>query len=67
MRRKNKIEITVEGMEFPGALKKEHVDIPEVNLKRSGISRGVPEKLMWNFHETWFLTLEYSTGVTQFC
>ena len=29
----------VEDMEFPGVLKKEHVEIPGVNYKRSGISR----------------------------
>ena len=27
---------------------------------RSGISRGVHQKLMWNFHRSWFLTLEFS-------
>ena len=41
--------------------------IPGVNYKRSGISRGVLEKLMWNFHGSWFLTLQFPKGVTQFC
>ena len=36
-------------MEFLGVLKKEHVVIPEVNYKRSAISRSIQEKLMWNF------------------
>ena len=26
----------------------------------TGISRGVHQKLMWNFHGSWFLTLEFS-------
>ena len=42
-------------MEFPGVLKKKHVEIPEVNLKRSGISRGVPEKLG---EFPWFLVFD---------
>ena len=32
-------------MEFPGVLKKKHAEIPGINLKRKGISRGVQEKL----------------------
>ena len=31
-------------MEFPGILKKEHVEIPGVNSKRSGISSSDQEK-----------------------
>ena len=31
-------------MEFPGLLKKENIEIPEVNKKRSRISRGVQGK-----------------------
>ena len=31
-------------MEFPGVLKKENVEIPGVNSKRSRISRGVQGK-----------------------
>ena len=34
----------VEDMEFPGVLKKGHYEIPGVNYKRSGISRGVQEE-----------------------
>ena len=40
----------VEDMEFPEILQKEHVEIPGVNYKRSGIYRGFHEKLTWNFH-----------------
>ena len=50
-------------MKLSGVLKKEHVEILGVNLKRSEISRGVQEKLMWNFHGFWFLTLEFAAGV----
>ena len=56
-----------EDMEFPGVFKKKHVEIPGVSLKRSGNSRGVQEKLMWNFHGSQFLTLEFARGVTQTC
>ena len=31
------------------------------------ISKGVQEKFMWNFHGSWFLTLDFPRGVTQFC
>ena len=55
-------------MEFPGVLKKKHVEIPGVSLKRSGNSRGVQEKLMWNFHGSIFdFALEFARGVTQTC
>ena len=47
----------VEKMEFPGVLKKKHVEILGFNEKRSGISRVVQEKLMWNIHGFLFLTL----------
>ena len=50
-------------MEFPWILKEEYV---EVNRKRSWISRGIQQKLMWNFHASWFLTLKFPMGVTQF-
>ena len=36
-------------------------------LKRGEISRGVEEKLKWNFHGSWFLALEFQRGVIQFC
>ena len=39
-------------MEFPGVLKKEHVEIPGVNSKRSGISSSDCEKgVQHNFVE----------------
>ena len=43
----------MEDMEFPG-VKKEHVEVPGVNLKRSGILRDAQETIMWNFHGSWF-------------
>ena len=50
-------------MEFQGTLKKEHVEFPGVNKKQK-----------WNFkvcsqkaRGSWFLTLEFTRGVTQFC
>ena len=56
-----------EDIKFLGVLKKEHVEIPPgINEKRSGISSCVQEKLMWNFHESLFFTLEFVGGVTQF-
>ena len=41
---------------FLGSIKKE-VEFPGV----------FEEKLMWNFHGSWFLILEFPRGVTQFC
>ena len=54
----------VEDMEFPGVLKKYHVEILGVKWK-SGIFRG-DQEIMLHFHESWFLTLDFSRGVTQF-
>ena len=48
--------------EFPEVLKK-HVEIPAVNRKRSGISRGDHEKFILNFCESWFLVLAFPRGV----
>ena len=33
---------------------------------KSGITRGDQEKIMSNFHESWFLTLKFPRCVTQF-
>ena len=33
---------------------------------KSGITRGDQEKIMSNFHESWFLTLKFPRRVTQF-
>ena len=55
----------VKDMEFPGVIRKVHVENLEVNLKRRGISRSVQEKLMWNFNESWLLTLEFPRAVRQ--
>ena len=57
----------VEDMGFPGVLKKNHVEVLGVNLKRSAISRVVQEKTMWNFHGSLFLNLKFPRGVTKFC
>ena len=54
-------------MEFPGVLKKDHVEIPGVKQKRSAISRGGQEKFMWNFNGSWFLVFEFPRGLAQFC
>ena len=54
-------------MEFPGVLKKDHVEIPGVKQKRSAISRGGQEKFMWNFNGSWFLAFEFPRGLAQFC
>ena len=53
----------VKEMEFPGVFKKKNVEIPGVNLKRSGISEDYQEKIMRNFHGSWFLALEFPNGV----
>ena len=53
----------VEDTEFPRVLKKYHVEITGVNWKRSRIWRGDQEKIMLNFHESWFL--EFQMGETQ--
>ena len=53
-------------MEFPRLLKKYHVEIPGVHSKWSGICRGVQEKIMLNFRDSWFLALEFPRSVTQF-
>ena len=67
----------VEDMEFPGVLKKYHVEVLRVNLKRSAISRDNQKVLhnftefprikqaLFNFHESWLLTLTFRKGVTQ--
>ena len=38
-----------------------------VNKKEVEFSGGDQEKIMWNFHGSWFLTLEIPKGATQFC
>ena len=34
------------------------MEIPGVDKKRSGISKGSPEKIMWNFNK-WVLVLDF--------
>ena len=36
-------------------------------LKGSGISKGVHQKFLLNFHGSWFLTFEIRRGVTKLC
>ena len=43
-------------MEHPGVLKKWHAEFPSVDQKRSGISRGDKEYIVWNLQE-WFNTI----------
>ena len=41
----------VDDIEFPGVLKKEHVEIPGVYQKKGGIFKeDDQEKVFWNFH-----------------
>ena len=46
-------------MEFPGVLKKEHVEIPGVKYKRSGISRDNQEQIMWDIQGFCFWCLNF--------
>ena len=43
------------------------MEIPLVNKKRSGISRGEKEKIMWNSMGLGFWFFEISMGIAQFC
>ena len=42
----------------------------QLQLKKSGVSRGVvssvQEKLIWNFHRSKFLILEFPRDITQY-
>ena len=53
-------------MEISWVWKRKHMEIPGVNQnqKRSEVSRGDQEKIMWNFHGSWFLPMELPRGVT---
>ena len=42
------------------------MEIPGVKKKKWNF-RGDQEKIVWNFHGSWFLVLETPMGVTQFC
>ena len=53
----------VKNIEFPGVSKQR---IPVVNLKRSWISLGKEEIIMWNFKGSWFLALEFTRDLTLF-
>ena len=53
-------------MEFPGVLKEEYVEIPGVQLKKKLDFQGYSTKLIRNLHASWFWTLKFPMGVTQF-
>ena len=52
-------------MELPGGIEEKAYRNLRCQLK-SGISRGVQEKLMQNFDGSWFMNLEFPRDVTQF-
>ena len=54
-------------MEFPGVLKKSHVEFPGVDYKQSRISKGHQEKIMWSFQGSLLLDVEFLRDQTQFC
>ena len=56
----------IKDIKFIGVLKKEHVEISEKDKKKSGISRGVQEKLM-EFPWVFVFTLGFLRGVAQIC
>ena len=51
-------------MEFPGGLKKHNLETPGVNKKEVEFPGMIKKKIVWNFHGSWFLTLEDPMGVT---
>ena len=51
-------------MEFPGGLKKQNLETPGVNKKEVEFPGVIKKKIGWNFHGSWFLTLEDPMGVT---
>ena len=55
-----------ENMEISWVWKKKHMEIPGINQnqKRSEVSRGDQEKIMRNFHGSWFLAMELPRSVT---
>ena len=58
-----------EDMEIPEVLEKDHVEIPGLSSNGRGISRGVQEKLMFNFlvAGSSFLNLEFPWDNMIFC
>ena len=64
---RKKLNRGVADMEFPGALKKQKVDVPGANNKKNRISRGDQEKIMWIFQGSQFQVLKFPRSVTQFC
>ena len=53
-------------MEFPGVSKKSMWNFQELIKNKKEFPR-VTEKKVWNFQGTWFLALEFSMDLTQFC
>ena len=49
----------VDDMKFSKSLTKYQMDLPWVNSKQCGISRGDQEKLYWNFQGSWFWALKF--------
>ena len=67
-RKKNKQErLRTYHMEFPGVLKKENVKFQGTIKKETEFPRVLKEKLIWKFHGSCFLTLEFPRGVTKLC
>ena len=58
--------LRVEDMEFPEGLKKYNLEAPGINKKRSEIFRHDQKKIVWNFHEFWFLALEIPICFTRY-
>ena len=56
----NTWERGVEDKELPRVLKKEHAEIPRGGKGGGG---GDQKKIMWNFHGSWLLELEFPRGV----
>ena len=57
----------VDDVEFPGVTTKLHVEFLGINQKRSGISKGNQGKIMWDFHGSLLLVLEFLRDLTRIC
>ena len=63
-------EAGVEDIKFRGVLNEERAcENSRGQLKKWNFQgmKGVQEKPMWNFHGSWFFTLEFPRGAKQFC
>ena len=65
----NREGIKFEDINFPGVLKKQQVDTPEINYKQRGIFRMTIKNFMWNFlgSGSWLQALKCPRCVTKFC